>query len=294
MTETLPYRTIRIGGHQKNSEAREVTVDAEDYERIASHKWTVGYSGGREQAVQPVAIRRDRERRTTVTMHREILRLKPDDRRKVIHLNGDNLDNRKANLEIYEAKQKRPPVVTVLEPPDGPCIRVGGNRPRRRGEPSTIRWARVDEADLEFLSQWKWTPIGRKDDRVIAVRRERQWDGSYAIIQMHRQIMGLTLGDPRQVDHRNGDSLDNRRSNLRVVSASQNAQNRPKEVHLRRAKNGQKQRTSQHRGVVYEPKYRLPWAVVLRFPTEDEAAAARREWQRKYMPYADPDYDGSA
>jgi hypothetical protein len=45
---------------------------------------------------------------------------------------------------------------------------------------------------------------------------------------MHREIMGLSAGDPRKVDHINHDRLDNRRSNLRIVSKSQDVQNTPK------------------------------------------------------------------
>jgi len=46
-------------------------------------------------------------------------------------------------------------------------------------------------------------------------------------IQMHREILGLT--DPKQkVDHINGNRLDNRRENLRVVTDSQNHMNRVK------------------------------------------------------------------
>lgn len=44
---------------------------------------------------------------------------------------------------------------------------------------------------------------------------------------MHRLILGLT--DPKiQVDHRNGNGLDNRRENIRVVTASQNQMNASK------------------------------------------------------------------
>lgn len=42
---------------------------------------------------------------------------------------------------------------------------------------------------------------------------------------MHRFILGLPVWNP-PVDHKNGDGLDNRRSNLRVCSWAQNSGNR--------------------------------------------------------------------
>ncbi|MGB9151637.1 MAG: HNH endonuclease [Alphaproteobacteria bacterium] len=45
---------------------------------------------------------------------------------------------------------------------------------------------------------------------------------------MHRLILGLSAGDPRQIDHINGDTLDNRDENIRICSAAENARNRGK------------------------------------------------------------------
>jgi hypothetical protein len=42
---------------------------------------------------------------------------------------------------------------------------------------------------------------------------------------MHRQIMGAKEG--QEIDHINGNGLDNRRENLRIVTRSQNLANRP-------------------------------------------------------------------
>jgi hypothetical protein len=44
-------------------------------------------------------------------------------------------------------------------------------------------------------------------------------------VLMHREVLGLSSGDP-DVDHRDGDGLNNRKMNLRLVSKSQNQKNR--------------------------------------------------------------------
>lgn len=61
---------------------------------------------------------------------------------------------------------------------------------------------------------------------------------------LHRAIMGLQKGDPRAVDHINGDPMDNRKSNLRICTPSQNMMNRV----LRDAQTGL-MGVREHRGV---------------------------------------------
>lgn len=78
--------------------------------------------------------------------------------------------------------------------------------------------ALVDDADFEWLSQWKWYAIWSPGIKgFYAVRRGRLPDGRRSLIRMHRQILGLDMADKRQGDHVNHDTLDNRRENL-VVS----------------------------------------------------------------------------
>lgn len=43
---------------------------------------------------------------------------------------------------------------------------------------------------------------------------------------LHRWILGLEVGDERYADHINGDPLDNRRANLRVVDGTESNLNR--------------------------------------------------------------------
>ena len=69
----------------------------------------------------------------------------------------------------------------------------------------------VDDEDFEWLSQWKWYAHGNYAQRAGA--------------SMVREILGLKKGDKRQGDHKNHDTLDNRRCNLRIVTKAQNQWN---------------------------------------------------------------------
>ena len=84
--------------------------------------------------------------------------------------------------------------------------------------------ALVDEADYDAVAQFKWTYAKTSRAREYAARWVRREDGSRSTIYMHRFILGATRG--KQVDHKNGDGLDNRRENLRFATSSQNNANR--------------------------------------------------------------------
>lgn len=84
----------------------------------------------------------------------------------------------------------------------------------------------VDDSDYEWLAQWKWCVTSPKPGRFYVVRRlpNEACGKRGKIQQMHRLLSGAEPGE--LVDHVNGDSLDNRRSNLRKCSAPQNTSNR--------------------------------------------------------------------
>lgn len=65
--------------------------------------------------------------------------------------------------------------------------------------------------------QWRTTSTKKKYARAHV-------EGEYQLF--HRFVLGLKRGDKATVDHINGDSLDNRRSNLRVCTAQENCWNR--------------------------------------------------------------------
>ena len=80
--------------------------------------------------------------------------------------------------------------------------------------------ALVDDEDFEFLNQWKWNAY-RNNNTYYARRRI---PGTNKKITMHRQIADAPAGV--LVDHKNGNGLDNQRSNLRKASKQQNGMNR--------------------------------------------------------------------
>lgn len=81
----------------------------------------------------------------------------------------------------------------------------------------------VDVYDYEWLSQynWKYDPDGYAMRNALSADRKGR---GYFNIRMHREIINAPKG--MQVDHINGDSLDNRRANLRLCTKTQNGQNR--------------------------------------------------------------------
>lgn len=83
----------------------------------------------------------------------------------------------------------------------------------------------VDDADYEFLMQWKWSAVGPEGGPVYAVRQIRVGRKTYLPVRMHRLVLGVPEGN-WVVDHINHDTLDNRKQNLRLATHDQSAQNR--------------------------------------------------------------------
>ena len=105
--------------------------------------------------------------------------------------------------------------------------------------------------DLSLVSEFNWrSEIALKPNgeirTVYAVRKPRVSETYTCTVRMHRII--LNCPDNLQVDHVNGNGLDNRRENLRIVTESQNTQNQ-------RIKSSNK---SGHKGVFWH-KHRNKW-----------------------------------
>lgn len=93
----------------------------------------------------------------------------------------------------------------------------------------------VDDEDFEKLSKFSWQAIDKGGGRVYARRSKRigkRSEGKQIIYYMHREILNAKQGE--YVDHINGNTLDNRKQNLRICSNLQNSRNRIGNPNLRK------------------------------------------------------------
>ncbi|MCY7423508.1 HNH endonuclease [Bacillus amyloliquefaciens] len=103
--------------------------------------------------------------------------------------------------------------------------------------------ALVDADMFDYLNQWSWF----YHENGYAMRSYRK-DGRYRKDRMHRVVVNAPSGF--DVDHINGNKLDNRRENLRIATRSQNNAN----------KRMQSNNTSGYRGVNWH-KQRRKWVA---------------------------------
>lgn len=83
--------------------------------------------------------------------------------------------------------------------------------------------ALIDAEDAPRISAHKWYALRCRNGAYYAVTKMWGADGKRKVIGMHRVIMDAP--SHLDVDHRSRDTLDNRRSNLRLATPSQNKAN---------------------------------------------------------------------
>lgn len=87
------------------------------------------------------------------------------------------------------------------------------------------RWTLVDDRDYTFLisfGTWSFNPVKMKRDPKAGYAVTGKSAGGKRNIYMHKLLTGY-----EEVDHKDGNKLNNRRGNLRDCTHSQNQSNRP-------------------------------------------------------------------
>lgn len=74
----------------------------------------------------------------------------------------------------------------------------------------------ADKQDAPLLTPHSWC-VSKTGYAVARINKKT--------VRMHRLILGLAQGEESVVDHKNGNTLDNRRENIRVCNRSQNMRN---------------------------------------------------------------------
>lgn len=106
----------------------------------------------------------------------------------------------------------------------------------------------IDSEDFELINGFNWRPLALDGGLVYARACRRRMH-----LYMHRLIIGAASGE--EVDHKNGNGLDNRKDNLRIATHSQNLGNVGK-LRVKRIP------SSQYRGVCWD-KSKNAWAVFI-------------------------------
>lgn len=138
-------------------------------------------------------------------------------------------------------------------------------------------FAQVDDADFEWLNQWKW--CARVTKYTVYAERTTMKNGRKVGVIMHRDIMNVN-GQPTHVDHKDGNGLNNTRENIRLCTRSQNMMNR----------SGAQNSSSIFKGVAWH-KSRKDWVAYItidgvvkhigRFKNEEDAARVYNQFARK-------------
>ena len=116
------------------------------------------------------------------------------------------------------------------------------------------KFALLDDDDFEYLSKFKWCVSKSNCGRKFYVMRRLSKNQGGRTQAMHRLICGCVHDKNVVVDHIDGNSLNNQKSNLRVCTRAENSRNADKPVN----------NTSGYKGVYWD-KSKKKWTAQIKF-----------------------------
>jgi hypothetical protein len=137
-----------------------------------------------------------------------------------------NKPEREGELSITTAEEICDNYFKKRWPVDRPEVQQPENEEIRYIALTKGKFAIVDKRDYEELNKYRWHAL-ESQWGFYAVRTGRKSEGRRGeVIWMHREIAGNPKG--KLVDHKNGNTLDDRIENLRAATRGQNNCNRGK------------------------------------------------------------------
>lgn len=187
-----------------------------------------------------------------------------------------NLDVTKVEPDKITAAPPATPFVTDRSPSGSGLVFPPKKIPLTQGQ-----FALVDADDFEKFGDVKWCAMRDRGGNFYAVRAIGQKAGEKKImLRLHREIMRAPSGT--LIDHINHNTLDNRKSNLRPCTHSQNAMNQ---------RGANRDNRSGHRGICRNSTGKK-WQVAVKhngksihigyFSNKQDAIDAYAEANKKY------------
>lgn len=127
----------------------------------------------------------------------------------------------------------------------------------------------ADAVDYDLLKKYSWC-VNKQGYAVANING--------TVTKMNRYVLGIDKCNGKIVDHANGDQLDNRKSNLRFASRTENARNR------KPSKNSPYPGVREKSNGKYSARITANWKEIYigTFDTLEEAKGARIHAEEKY------------